>query len=652
MRDEHTAVLTSSPRLARYQIVGELDRGGMGVVYLAVSTGPGGFTKLVVIKQLLPSLMSDPSCREMFINEARVGAKLTHPNIGQTYEVVCDDDVYFTVMEYLDGPSLHAVLRQMRKRGVATRALYLTVILDVLKALDYAHSVQDIDGRELRVVHRDVTPHNVILTYDGQVKLFDFGIAKAEGSMEQTQAGIIKGKAAYMSPEQAAGEVVDARSDLFTVGVLLWEALTGGRLWGGAKRPEVFHALMAKTPIPSPRAFDPAITPGLEAVCMRALAYEPDARYATARDLYDALEKEVTALGAPMSTRDLAAIINADFAELRAQRRAMIEARHDAAKTCPEEGLAPLPRNSASISSSSAPSGPYGIVVAPPSAPPFPRVGAADGIAPPSSLAPTSVGQATSAPPPPRVGSGSRRWVAVAVVVPLLALGGVGVVVAPRARLSKVVAAARESLMSASPVRAPAAAAPPPSAAPPIPPAATPLPPETTVEITPTVPATGAPDASPRALRPAPAPRSFALPATRSLRAKPIETVEPPPPPVSATPPPAPSPPPPEPAAIKPPEPKPGTLRREQVSAVMRAHASEMRECFDRSRMESPDLTARIGAQIQLSGDGRVTDVATSSNRGGTARLQGCVSSAIRRWTFPAPAGGASGSIAYTFVFD
>src|SRR5262249_5222780 len=150
---------------------------------------------------------------------------------------------FFTVMEFLDGPSFKQILRVLKHRNVPSRGFSLRVLLEILKALEYAHAVTDIDGTPLRLVHRDVSPHNVIVTYDGQGKLFDYGIVKSETDAESTRAGVVKGKPHYMSPEQAAGEEVDARSDLFAVGIMLWEALTGQRMWAGKKDSDVLRGL-------------------------------------------------------------------------------------------------------------------------------------------------------------------------------------------------------------------------------------------------------------------------------------------------------------------------------------------------------------------------------------------------------------------------
>ena len=205
----------------------------MAVVHLAVMHAQAGFNKLLVIKQIHERFTVDPEVLGMFLDEARLAARLSHPNVVQTNEVGQDGERHFLTMEYLDGQPLNRVLWRMKDRGGLPLGLHLRVLADVLAGLHYAHELVDYDGSPLGVVHRDVTPHNVFVTYDGAVKVVDFGIAKARDALTHTKVGIIKGKIAYMAPEQARGETVDRRADVFAVGVMLWEAVTGTRPWKG-----------------------------------------------------------------------------------------------------------------------------------------------------------------------------------------------------------------------------------------------------------------------------------------------------------------------------------------------------------------------------------------------------------------------------------
>src|ERR1700760_1905309 len=189
--------------LGKYQLIAEIARGGMGIVYLAMVQGPGGFHKLVVVKELNPSVVEEPAFLTMFLDEARLAARLSHPNIVQTNEVGHEGQRYFMAMEYLDGRGLDHVRRRSRTAGFGlTLHMHLRVICDVLAGMDYAHELADFDGTPLHIVHRDASPQNVFLTFDGQVKLLDFGIAKAADSMHETITGVVKGKVSYMSPEQ------------------------------------------------------------------------------------------------------------------------------------------------------------------------------------------------------------------------------------------------------------------------------------------------------------------------------------------------------------------------------------------------------------------------------------------------------------------
>ena len=212
----------------------ELGRGGMGVVYLALAQGPGGFTKLKVIKRLRAEIAEEPRALQMFLDEAKLAARLLHPNIVQTNEVGFDGKHYFLEMEYLEGQAYDALVRRVTAKGVRIplhEALW--ILSQTLAGLHHAHELTDADGNPLRVVHRDVSPHNVLVTYEGQVKVLDFGIAKAADSQGETTTGAIKGKATYMSPEQAARKPADRRADIFATGVMMWEALAGKRLWSG-----------------------------------------------------------------------------------------------------------------------------------------------------------------------------------------------------------------------------------------------------------------------------------------------------------------------------------------------------------------------------------------------------------------------------------
>src|SRR5262245_23884883 len=210
-----------------YRLIASLGRGGMAEVFLATRTGMVGFHKLVVVKRLRSDLLEEVHAaryRALLLDEARLAARLHHPNIVQTFEVGEHHGHPFMAMEYLDGQPLSSVLSKARRaaRWVSTE-LALQIIADALAALAYAHDLADYDGSPLHIVHRDVSPQNIFWTYDGEIKLVDFGVAKFALKSMETEAGVVKGKLTYMAPEQARGAAVDRRADLFVVGILLWE---------------------------------------------------------------------------------------------------------------------------------------------------------------------------------------------------------------------------------------------------------------------------------------------------------------------------------------------------------------------------------------------------------------------------------------------
>jgi serine/threonine protein kinase len=307
--------------IGRYRLIAEIGHGGMADVYLALAPGPNGFNKAVVVKALRGEAPDDRSVA-MFLDEARIAARLNHPSIVQTHEVGYDGGGRpFLAMEFVEGQSLQSLLR--RAKGGAPLPVLLRVISDVLAALDYAHALTDFDGTPLDLVHRDVTPHNVIVSYDGFGKLLDFGIAKATVRSAQTQAGMIKGKVAYMSPEQANGGAIDRRSDLFSVGVMLYQALSGRRFWGDEPDMPVLVKL-SQGQLPDLRAGLAGAPGPLAAVVLRAVAASPADRYGAAAEFQADLER---AAGALAPRRDVGAYVGGLFASERSGLRDVLD-RH------------------------------------------------------------------------------------------------------------------------------------------------------------------------------------------------------------------------------------------------------------------------------------------------------------------------------------
>jgi hypothetical protein len=284
-----TAV-TAGSSLGKYQLVKRLSVGGMAEIFLARVVGLPGFQKLVVVKRILPQLAGDPQFVNMFLDEARIAATLQHPHIVQTYDVCVADGNYFIAMEYLHGEDVRSILRAAFKQGRRLAPEHVLQIMIALSAgLHYAHEREDFDGKPLSIVHCDVSPGNVIVTYEGGVKLVDFGIARAANRAHETRSGTLKGKIGYMSPEQARAEKLDRRTDVFAAGVILYELSLGRRLYRGTSDYEVLHQIV-QGKITPPRKIDPEYDPELERIVMRALTYDRDKRYQTAHDLQMALE--------------------------------------------------------------------------------------------------------------------------------------------------------------------------------------------------------------------------------------------------------------------------------------------------------------------------------------------------------------------------
>lgn len=265
----------------KYELIERIGVGGMAEVFRAKTFGPEGFVKEVVIKRILPAFSEDPDFVRMFINEARLAAKLQHANIVQIFDFNHVDGVYYIAMEWVDGTDLKRVLNRSRTRSmpVSTRAA-VHVGVETLKGLHYAHKRAE-QGEPLNIVHRDISPHNLLLSLSGEVKIADFGIAKVAALASATRSGMLKGKLAYMSPEQACNEPLDARSDLFSLGIVLWELLTGRRLYQGDSEAQLF-ACVKHAEIPPPRSINAEIPSELEPLIMKMLASSPEGRFASA----------------------------------------------------------------------------------------------------------------------------------------------------------------------------------------------------------------------------------------------------------------------------------------------------------------------------------------------------------------------------------
>jgi len=277
-------------RFGKYLLVGELASGGMAQIFLAVHEGLEGFSRVVALKRVLPYLTESSEFVQMFLDEARIAARLEHPNIVRTYEFGTEAGRYFIEMEYLAGEDVSAVLnRAARLQQRLPISFVVEIMSRVCAGLHFAHNLNDSTGRPLGLVHRDVTPGNIVVTYFGEVKLIDFGVAKAATNNVRTRAGMLKGKIAYMSPEQLRARGIDRRSDVFSTGVVLWELLTGARLFSRDSDAATLYAIL-DDPVPPVRTHRPEVPAELAAIVERALARTPDDRWATAEDMQLALD--------------------------------------------------------------------------------------------------------------------------------------------------------------------------------------------------------------------------------------------------------------------------------------------------------------------------------------------------------------------------
>ena len=309
-------------RFGKYLLVGDIAIGGMAEVFLGVHKGVEGFIKVVVIKRVLPHLTNNPDFVRMFIDEARLAARLEHPNIVRTYEFGEVDGLYFTAMEYLPGEDLYKALNSLAvSRQLMPLHIAAGITSQVCTGLYFAHQFTDTAGKPLSLVHRDINPANIIVTYGGEVKIIDFGVAKSNANV-RTITGTIKGKVAYMPPEQVLGREVDQRADIFSTGVVLWELLTGRPLFLRSNEAATLYAIM-NAPIPPPSELRPEVPPQLDKIVARALARSPADRYDTAEEMGAAID-EVLVHMPRYDARVLAGKLEELFGSTRAEAKRSI----------------------------------------------------------------------------------------------------------------------------------------------------------------------------------------------------------------------------------------------------------------------------------------------------------------------------------------
>ena len=312
--------------VGKYEILTRMSVGGMAELFLAFTTGPGGFRKFVALKQILPDVKTEEFVR-MFLDEARITAAFSHPNIGQVFDLGEEDGELYLAMEFLPGQNLEQIMTAASLGEPLPIGFAARVVRDVCLGLHYAHHFTAPSGKRVEVVHRDLTPRNVMVSYDGVVKVIDFGIAKAKGRLNRTQVGMVKGTSGYMSPEQVRNHELDGRSDLFCAGVVLHELLCGHRLYDTSDEDAMMRAI-AHSDVASPRSLNPDVPEALDAVVMRALSRDPARRFSTGREMAKAIDQ---AMGSELFDEEsMAGLMQSLFAEKRQKTLALLNAAsHD-----------------------------------------------------------------------------------------------------------------------------------------------------------------------------------------------------------------------------------------------------------------------------------------------------------------------------------
>jgi eukaryotic-like serine/threonine-protein kinase len=343
-------------QLGRYEVLTQLAAGGMAAVYIARAQGVAGFERLVAIKVLHPHLAYEHEFISMFLDEARLAARIRHPNVVATLDISdTQGDGYFLVMDYIEGDHLGALLGRAAKRGKRLPSpVVLRILIEALAGLGAAHRLTDEHGQPLMLVHRDVSPHNLMVGSDGISRLTDFGVAKAEVRMASTRAGQFKGKLSYMAPEQASTGEADQRSDLFSMGIILWEALTGRRLFRGENNAATLTKIL-QDPIPLPSSLWPELA-AFDPVLAKALDRDPSKRYQTADEFIEAIELTAPALDGLATPRQVASLVSDLLGEKILEEQKRVRSSIDQlGRSKMGEARLPIPREgSASVSAARA----------------------------------------------------------------------------------------------------------------------------------------------------------------------------------------------------------------------------------------------------------------------------------------------------------
>ena len=314
--------------LGRYELLVPLARGGMAMVWAARLKGNRGFEKLVAVKTMLPGMSDNAEFEKMFLDEATLAARIRHPHVVEILDLGEQDKILYIVMEWVEGEALNAIMNAASTRGGIPVPIGIRIAMQACAGLHAAHELEDEQGRPLGLVHRDVSPQNLLVTYGGVTKVADFGIAKAMArGGGSTQVGEVKGKVAYMAPEQALGNPVDRRADVFGLGILLFQLATGTHPFRGDTDAETFARIALGEPVIFPRKLAPDYPPSLEAVVLRALAKEPEDRYESANALLRALDKALPpSMRGSVADEEVGAFVRSLFGETREARSAQLAA--------------------------------------------------------------------------------------------------------------------------------------------------------------------------------------------------------------------------------------------------------------------------------------------------------------------------------------
>jgi len=425
--------------VGRYEFLVPIAQGGMAAVWAARLKGTRGFTKTVAVKTMLPTISDNPHFEQMFLDEAQLASRIRHPNVVEILDLGEQDDLLYLVMEWVDGEPLSSIRRIAAKRDGVPRPIAVKIVQDTAAGLHAAHEMKDESGSPIGLVHRDISPQNILITFDGVVKIVDFGVAKAAGrTVEHTNSGQIKGKPPYMSPEQALGKEIDRRTDIFALGIILYQLTTGKHPFRGENDMITLQNIVSDRPIIPPRAYDKEYPKPLEAVVLKALDRDPDKRFQTTAELEAALDRVFPPTVSRVRTEDVGKFVTAMLGDRGNERRAALKeavrvADERAASSdgntnpgrMPELGtrVAPLP-----FGAPSSPDNPRqsvtGITGPTPHSGAFARPSVPEFTSSAMSAPETPFGTQVPADPPAQKKKGGALWVVGGLLVAVVLVGG------------------------------------------------------------------------------------------------------------------------------------------------------------------------------------------------------------------------------------